>query len=50
MTRLVFLHVDVGAARPEGASPLDRWVRDRFMSHVGGGGEPREVESGHPRC
>ena len=31
MTRPVCLHVDVGAARPRGASPLNRRFGARFM-------------------
>ena len=31
MTRPVCLHVDVGAARPGGASPLDRRAGARFV-------------------
>ena len=31
MTRPVCLHVDVGAVRPGGASPLDRQARVRFV-------------------
>ena len=33
MTRPGYSHVDVGVARPGGASPLDRRARARFMPH-----------------
>ena len=31
MTRPIYSHADVGAARPGGASPLDRRARARFV-------------------
>ena len=31
MTRSVCFHADVGAARPRGASPLDRRAKSRFV-------------------
>ena len=31
MIRHIYYHVDVGAVRPGGASPLDRWAGARFV-------------------